>query len=138
MISALVPHLVVKGAAKAIDFYKVAFGATEARRMPAEDGVRLMHAHLQINGMNLYLCDEFPEYAQPNQPRNVSPTTLDGTSVAFHLDVTNCDEAVAKFEAAGGTVIMPPWDAFWGDRYARAVDPFGHIWSFAHRLPASS
>ena len=136
MATALVPHLVVHGAAKAIAFYTAALGATEVRRMPAEDGVRLMHAHLHIDGLNFFLCDEFPEHTQEDH-KVQSPEALGGSPVTLHLDVPNCDEAVARFAAAGGRVVLPPWDAFWGDRYARAVDPFGHTWSFAHRLGES-
>jgi len=58
----LVPHLVVEGAADALEFYSKAFGATETLRMPAEDGKRLMHAQMIVNGATVFLMDYFPEY----------------------------------------------------------------------------
>ncbi len=133
----VIPHLVVNDANAAIDFYKKALGATETLRMPAQDGKRLMHAEIAVNGARIFLMDEFPEHRAEHTGNNVSPKTLGGTTSVLHLDVANCDEAVARAEAAGAAVTMPPWDAFWGDRYAQVVDPFGHAWSFAHRLPAT-
>lgn len=133
--SGMVPHLVVNDAAAAIDFYGRAFGAQEVMRIPAEDGKRLMHAALLINGAPLYLRDDFPEYCQPDGPgQEIPPTRSGSTSLTLHLDVPDCDSAVDKAAAAGATVIMPPWDAFWGDRYAKLADPFGHVWSLAHPL----
>jgi len=127
----LVPHLVVNGAAKAIEFYKSALGAVEIARMPAEDGTRLMHAELKIGDASLFLCDDFPEYcggvAGAPKPGVPTPVTL-------HLDVTDCDAAIAKAESAGATVKMPAMDMFWGDRYGKITDPFGHEWSFAHPI----
>lgn len=127
----LVPHLVVKGAAKAIEFYKAALGAVEISRTLEPNGDRLMHAELKIGGSPLFLNDDFPEYCggvsrapEPGKP----------TSFTLHLDVANCDAAVARATAAGATVTMPPMDMFWGDRYAKITDPFGHEWSFAHPL----
>jgi len=131
--TALTPHLSVNDGKAAVEFYKKAFGATEQRVMPAEDGKRLMHAEIHFAGVKFYLCDEFPEHTPPGN-KDGSPKTLGGTSVTMHLTVPNCDEACARAAAAGATVTMPPWDAFWGDRYARIVDPFGHTWSFSHPL----
>jgi PhnB protein len=125
------PHLIINGAAKAIEFYKVAFNAHEIKRVPAEDGVRLMHAEIQIDGTTVYLCDDFPEYAGG---KSRSPNALKGTPVTLHRYVPNCDEAVAKAHAAGAKIIMPPEDQFWGDRYALIEDPFGHSWSLATPL----
>jgi PhnB protein len=126
--SGLIPHLVVKGGAKAIDFYKAALGAVEVSRTPNEDG-RLMHAALQIGGSYLFLCDDFPEYCGgvSRAPNGLSPVTL-------HLCVPNCDTAIAKASAAGAKVTMPAADMFWGDRYGQIVDPFGHSWSFSTPL----
>ena len=135
----IIPHLVVEDAAAAIEFYKNALGATENFRMPAEDGKRLMHAELAINGAKLFVRDDFPEhrkhYAEDKQR---PPKELGGTSVTLHLDVANCDEATKRAADAGATVLMQPWDAFWGARYAMIRDPFGHNWSFAHPLPAKT
>jgi len=64
------------------------------------------------------------------------PDQIKGTSVTMHLEVENCDAAVKRARDAGATVTLEPWDSFWGARYARIMDPFGHSWSFAHALPA--
>lgn len=126
----IIPHLVVKGAAAAIDFYKAALGAEELARMPTEDG-RLMHATLKVNDAVLFLCDDFPEHCGgvARSPAGPSPVTL-------HLCVANCDAAIAQAAGAGATVTMPATDMFWGDRYGQIVDPFGHAWSFTHPLTA--
>jgi PhnB protein len=128
---AIIAHLVVGGAKKAIEYYTKAFGAVEVMRMPAEDGERLMHAQLKIGDSELFLCDDFPEYCG-----GVSrdPLKVGGGSVTLHQYVPSADEAIAKAAAAGGTVTMPAMDMFWGDRYGQVKDPFGHTWSFAHKL----
>lgn len=134
-IKAITPHLVVNGGKAAVEFYKTAFGATTGRVVPAEDGERLMHADILIGDLRFYLCDEFPEHKdQCGGLKSGSPKTVGGVSVTIHLEVSNCDEAVAQAATAGATVTMPPWDAFWGDRYAQIVDPFGHSWSLSHPL----
>src|SRR5437762_5269569 len=89
----LFPHLVVNGAAKAIEFYKNAFGAEEIRRAPADDGKRLMHAELRIGPSTLYLCDDFPEHSG-GKARH--PKALGGTPVILHQYVTDCDAAIRR------------------------------------------
>ena len=126
----LVPHLVVSGAAQAVEFYKTALGAVEIARMTAGDGVRLLHVELKIGDASLFLCDDFPEHCG-GVSRAPKPG---GPSVTLHLDVDNCDAAIARAAAAGATVSVPATDAFWGDRYGKVTDPFGHEWSFAHPL----
>jgi len=120
------PHLVVRGAAKAIEFYKKAFGAEEVARMATPDGKFVMHAELKIGDSIVMLGDEFPQ-----MQRWVSPSSLKGTSIALHLYVQNVDQAFKRAVDAGATVSMPVMDAFWGDRYGRITDPFGHEWSLA-------
>jgi PhnB protein len=133
----VIPHLLVEGAAAAIEFYKQGLGATEVMRMPAEDGKRLMHAELNIDGARLFVMDDFPEHrGQCGDGKTATPKQLGGSSLVLHLEVANCDATVKRMTDAGATVIMPPWDAFWGARYAQVRDPFGHAWSFAHPLPA--
>ena len=134
------PHLVVSDAAAALDFYKKALGATELMRMPAEDKKRLMHSEISVNGARIFVMDDFPEYRESHQQGGnwQPPTKLGGTTVTIHLEVKNCDEAVKRARDAGAKVVMEPWDAFWGARYAQIVDPFGHAWSFAHPLPAKA
>ncbi len=132
----VIPHLVIEGASDAIEFYKKALGATEMMRLPAEDGKRLMHAAIIINGSHIYLMDDFPEYReQCSGGKIVGPKTAGASTFVLHLNVPNCDEAVKRAVDAGATIMMPPMDAFWGDRYGQVLDPFGHAWSFAHPLP---
>jgi len=127
----LVPHLVVNGAMKAIEFYKKAFGAEEMFRMPAEDGKRLMHAEIRIGPSTVYLCDDFPEYCGG---KSRTPDALGGTPVVLHSYVPDCDAAIERATRAGAAVEMPAQDMFWGDRYGTVKDPFGHSWSFATPL----
>jgi PhnB protein len=118
------PHLVVKGAAKALDFYKQAFGAKEKSRAPMPDG-RIMHADIAIGDSHVFLADEFPEYSGDRAPvEGKSPVTL-------HLYVPDADTAFNQAVSAGAKVRMPLENAFWGDRYGQVVDPFGHIWAIA-------
>ncbi|MBN9117905.1 MAG: VOC family protein [Planctomycetes bacterium] len=126
----LIPHLVVNGGAKAIEFYKAALGAEEIARMPAPDG-RLMHAALRIGDAALFLCDDFPEHCGgvARAPSGPSPVTL-------HLCVPCADTAIGTAAGAGATVTMAAADMFWGDRYGQIVDPFGHAWSFSSPLSA--
>lgn len=121
----ITPHLVVKGADKAIEFYKKAFGAREqgggcVMRMP--DG-KVGHAELWIGDSPIMLADESPEWGA------LSPLTKGGGSVCIHLYVENVDDMFSKAVAAGATATMPPVDMFWGDRYGKLKDPFGHEWS---------
>jgi uncharacterized glyoxalase superfamily protein PhnB len=125
----LTPHLVIKGASEAIEFYKEAFGAEELGRMPfpAPDGrVKIGHAALQIGDSKLFLADEFPEQGGFG-PNGHSPVTI-------HLYVTDADATFARAVEAGATVSMPLANMFWGDRYGKLVDPFGHHWSIAEHL----
>lgn len=131
--SGLTPHIMILNnrAAAAIDFYKAAFGAEERVRMLADDGVRLMHAHLLINGASLMLNDDFPDYKGPGATPEGPPA---GT--VLHLQVDDADAWFARAVAAGATVRMPLQDMFWGDRYGHVGDPFGHVWSIATPIKA--
>ncbi|UTD25804.1 VOC family protein [Bradyrhizobium sp. WD16] len=135
-VQTMIPHLVVSPAGDAIDFYQKAFGATEVMRVPAEDGERVLHAELRVNGIRIFLRDDFPEAECQHGARVTAPTTLHGTSIVLHLEVADCDTAVQRAADAGARVAMKPWDAFWGARFGMIEDPFGHVWSFAHPLPA--
>jgi PhnB protein len=127
----LTPHIQIgdNRCAEAIDFYVKAFGATEIRRMPAEGGVRLMHAHVHINGASLMLHDEFPEYAGAAEA-----DVAGGSAMTLHLQVDDADAWFDRAVAAGAAVVMPLTDMFWGDRYGQVKDPFGYRWSIAHML----
>jgi PhnB protein len=121
----ITPHLVVKGAAQAIDFYKKAFAAQEVVRMLWPDGDRIMHAHLRIGNSPIFLVEEMPEMGSHG------PQNGEGSPVTIHLYVEDVDAAFSAALAAGAKQIMPPADMFWGDRYGKLVDPFGHEWSLA-------
>ena len=116
------PHLSVVGAKAAVEFYTRAFGAEEIFRDEAEDGQRLMHAHLRINGGSVMLADWFPEYA------GGAPFTPP-SGVTMHLQVDDADAWFKRAVDAGATVRFPLEDQFWGDRYGQVTDPFGHTWS---------
>ncbi len=122
----LTPTLIVNDAAAAIEFYTRAFGAVELYRMPAPDGQKLWHAEIQIGDSRVMLGDEFPEMGDVR-----SPASLGGSPVGLHLYVEDADAAVQRAVEAGATVTMPLMDTFWGDRYAKLTDPFGHRWSIA-------
>src|SRR5688572_27998902 len=121
---AVTPHLVCEGAAQAIEFYKKAFGAQEVARLPGPDG-KLMHAQITINGAPVMLVDDFPDWGSHG------PKALKGSPVTIHLYVDDVDAVVARAVKAGATVTMPVADQFWGDRYGKLEDPFGHHWSVA-------
>ena len=118
------PHLVCAGAADAIEFYKKAFNAVEEVRLPGPQG-RLMHAMIRIEGSAVMLVDEMPEWGA------LGPKFLKGSPVTIHLYVEDVDTFVQRAVNAGAKVTMPPADMFWGDRYAKVEDPFGHHWSVA-------
>ena len=119
----LTPHLAIpdKRGSKAIAFYAKAFGAVERTRIAAEDGVRLMHAHLIVNGASLMLHDDFPEYT--------GGAMAPPSGVTLHLEVDDTDAWHARAVKAGAASRLDPHDAFWGARYAQVADPFGHLWS---------
>ncbi len=121
----LTPHLVVKGASRAIEFYKKAFGAEEICRLAGPDGKSVMHADLKIGDSHVMLVDEFPAMDCRG------PQSLGGTPVTLHMYVEDVDAAFGKAVAAGAKVRMPLANMFWGDRYGMLVDPFGHAWSLA-------
>jgi uncharacterized glyoxalase superfamily protein PhnB len=116
------PHLVCSGAADAIAFYKKAFGALEEGRLPGPNG-KLMHAMIRIEGSAVMLVDEMPEWGA------LGPKALNGSPVTIHLYVEDVDAFVKRAVDAGARITMPVADQFWGDRYGRLEDPFGHHWS---------
>lgn len=127
----LAPAIAVVGAARAIEFYKAAFGAVERYRITDPISGKVGHAELLINGGLLMLADEFP-------PMNKSPQTLGGTSVRLSLMVDNVDAVTAQAAAAGASVTRPPADQFYGHRSASILDPFGHEWSLQKEIESVS
>ena len=116
------PHLVCAGAAEAIEFYQTAFGATELSRVPGANG-KLMHASVRIGDSVVMLNEEMPEWGA------FGPKSLKGSAVTVHLYVENADAVFEQAVAAGAKITMPLDDMFWGDRYGKVEDPFGHQWS---------
>jgi len=116
-------HLTIRDsrAADAIDFYSKAFGAEEIGRHMADDGKRIMHAHLKLNGGSLMLNDDFPEFGHG--------AAAEPAGVTLHLQVPDADAAWKRALDAGAEERFPLADQFWGDRYGQVKDPFGFIWS---------
>jgi PhnB protein len=115
------PYIIVKGADKALDFYKKAFGATELFRMPGPDG-RVMHAEMRIGDSPLMLADECPEMGA------MAPEAGKRTSVTMHLYVEKVDAFVDRAVTAGATLTRPVANQFYGDRAGMLTCPFGHSW----------
>jgi PhnB protein len=115
--------LTVDDAARAIDFYKQAFGAEEISRLPMGD--KIGHAEIKIGDTQIMLNDEFPEHG------NLGPKARGGTSVGLIIYTEDVDTAFRKAIDAGGTQTMPVENQFWGDRMGGLTDPFGHKWSIA-------
>jgi PhnB protein len=122
------PSIVVNGAAKAIDFYKKAFGAEERDRFTGPDGKTIMHAEIKVGNSVIMLMDEMPEQG------GKSPQTFGGSPVSFFVYGNNVDGAWKRAVEAGAKEIMPLQDQFWGDRAGCLEDPFGHKWWLAQRL----
>ena len=118
------PYLVIRDAAKAIEFYKKVFGATETMSMPMPDG-KIAHAEIKIGDSMVMISDEIPEFGTK------SPQTLNGTPVGIFLYVPDVDATFTQAIASGATEVMPVADQFWGDRYGKVRDPFGHQWNIA-------
>jgi len=123
----ITPNIVIRDAARAIDFYKKAFGAEETMRMPGPGG-KVMHAELKIGDSIVMLADEMPEMGSK------SPKAYGGSPVNFYVYLGNVDAAWKRAVDAGAKVVMPLADMFWGDRTGRLEDPFGHSWSLAEHI----
>jgi PhnB protein len=125
------PYLIVNGAARAIEFYEQAFGATELYRIMGPGDV-VGHAELQLGDSRIMLADEHPEVDARG------PHSIGGTPITIHLYVEDVDGTVARAVAAGAKVTRPVADQFYGDRLGVLADPFGHVWSVAtHREDVS-
>jgi PhnB protein len=120
----LTPFLTVRDAVRAIEFYKQAFGAVERGVAKGPDG-KVMHAELKIGDSIIMLGDEYPEFGA------LSPLSTGGAGMGLHIYVDGVDAAFDRAVKAGAQVEMPVADQFWGDRYGKLKDPFGHKWSIA-------
>jgi PhnB protein len=123
----LTPHLTVRNAKEALEFYKQAFGAEVLHVADMPDG-KVMHATVRMGDSILMLNDEMPEHGA------FSPLSSGGSGVTLHIYTENVDDAFARAVAAGATVKMPLADQFWGDRYGVVADPYGFKWSLATRV----
>lgn len=121
------PHLVCADAAKAIAFYQQAFNATEMMRIPGPGG-KLMHACVRIGDSLVMLVDENPQWGC------LGPFALKGSPITIHLQVEDVDAVFDQAVKAGAKITMPVADMFWGDRYGRVEDPFGHHWAIATHI----
>ena len=127
----LTPHLTVRNASEALEFYKKAFQAEVLHVSNMPDG-KVMHASIRIGDSMLMLNDEMPEYGA------LSPLSSGGSGVTLHIYTENVDDAFARAVAAGATVKMPLADQFWGARYGVVSDPYGFKWSLATRVKEMS
>ncbi|HXY25869.1 MAG TPA: VOC family protein [Candidatus Acidoferrum sp.] len=122
----VIPYLTCKDAAQAIEFYKSAFGATELMRMTGP-GTKIGHAELKIGDSHVFVSDEFPGM-------NAAPTPGVKGGCGIFLYLENVDDAFNRALSGGATVDMPLTNQFWGDRYGKITDPFGHNWGLAQHI----
>jgi PhnB protein len=128
-------HMTVHGGDKAVAWYKLVFGAEVKALHMAEDQHRVMFAVLSVFGGHMFLSDVFPELTPDTQ----APSASVAPTCTLHVDFEDPNEVnavVARAEAAGAAVTIKPEDVYWGDRYGRIRDPFGHVWSFGARAQA--
>ncbi len=121
-------HLIVQDAPRALAFYESALGAKVTLRALMPDGKAILHAELQIGDTRFMVGEENAQWGA------FSPRALGGSPVTLHLYVPDVDAAFQRASNAGCKVLMAPENAFWGDRYAKLEDPFGHLWSIATHL----
>ena len=123
----ITPHIVVRGAAEAAEWYARALGAEIGTRLPVPGG-RFMQIELRFGDSTVMIADEFPEYGI------VSPLTLGGTYGALTITIDDVDALWERALAAGAEVHAPLQDAFWGERHGQILDPYGHRWGLAQHL----
>ncbi|WP_426123957.1 VOC family protein [Pararhizobium sp. PWRC1-1] len=121
-------YFVVKNAAQAIEFYSQAFGAEEIFRMTDPSDGRIGHAELRFGETLMMLADEYPDFGA------LSPDTIGGSPVTFHIDTASTDAAVAQAVSAGATLLRPAADQSFGERVAQVLDPYGHRWMLSQTI----
>ena len=127
-LAEFVPYLSVTDAKEAVAFYASVFETEPVILLNMPDG-RVMHCEFRVGGARFFLSEELPEHGG-----TPSPASLGATTVAVHLYVDDCDTMVAQMKSNGATVTMEPTDMFWGERFARVRDPFGHEWGITTHL----
>jgi PhnB protein len=130
-----IPHLIVSDGLAALAFYKEVFGAEEGHNMMSQDGKKLMHGEVILDGHKLFFSDWF---APSDGGTLDSPDKLGGTCVRITLNVDDADAIVERAVALGSSVLMPVADMFWGARYGKIRDPFGHEWGINQQLKEQS
>jgi PhnB protein len=126
-----IPHLIVSDGLAALDFYKVAFGAEEGHRMMSADGTKLLHGEIVLDGHMMFVSDEF---SAEEGGTCKTPQTLGGTCVRITLQTNDADALVDRAVARGARLLMPVQNMFWGARYGKLVDPFGHEWGINQQM----
>jgi PhnB protein len=126
-VSTVTPHIVVRNAARAADWYRQALGATAGTRIGLPDG-RFMQIELRFGDSVVMIADEFPELDI------LSPLAVGGTYGALHIATNDADALWQQAIAAGAEIHQPLQDTFWGERHGQIVDPFGHRWAIAQHL----
>jgi PhnB protein len=124
---AITPHIVVRDAARAADWYTTAFGAREVERLPVPGG-KLMHVELRFGDSSVMMADEFPEMGV------LSPLSVGGTPIVLELLTDDVNALWERAVQAGAEVLHPLQDQFWGDRQGQLTDPFGHRWNLAQHV----
>jgi PhnB protein len=119
-------YLVQKDTKRALEFYRKAFGAETMMTMPGPGG-RVMHAEVKIGDSIVFMSDEMPEWS----PETKAPQTAGCVTSSIFLYVPDTDAVFKKSVDAGAKALQPPTDMFWGDRFGKVVDPFGHHWGIA-------
>jgi PhnB protein len=127
--NSVTPYLIVKGAAKAIDYYKKVFGATETVRMNGPEG-KVGHAELKIGNSHIMLAEENPSMGQGH----TSAASMGGSPVSLYVYLPNVDEVVRRATTEGAKILKPVEDQFYGDRTGFIQDPFGHLWGVATHI----
>jgi PhnB protein len=123
----ITPHIVVRDAERAVDWYQRALGAEERERIPLPGG-KLMSVELAFGDSTVMLADEFPEAGI------LSPLSVGGTSVVLNISTDDVDALWQRALDAGAEVLHPLQDAFWGERHGQITDPFGHRWGLAQHI----
>lgn len=120
-----IPYLSIRDAGKAVEFYSAVFGAKPYHLLNMPDG-RVMHCEFHVGGSRFFVSEELPEHGG-----TPSPAALGATTVAIHLYVDDCDALISAMVDNGSELLMKPGDMFWGERFGRVRDPFGHEWGIA-------
>jgi len=124
----LAPHITVKEARVAVDFYVEAFGAEEIYTLPDPNDGRISHAELRFGGVMLMLSDEYPDFGA------LSPETVGGSPIRLYIEVADIDEMFSRALKLGATEIRPVKDQFFGERSGMLLDPFGHTWTLSMKI----